>query len=218
MEIQALKEAVSQMYKVCDQMEEKTNFHETTGIQNDISISDILKANVLYYMAYLAASDGVISWDETQFIGEILDMHVTPSKLNDLIKENNIYSTEFEEDPPIVLKIFVAMDNALYQNGIKTQTDLGEALLDFYRLITVGLVEANGRTGETMMPEEREGAQLYLGMMRSYIEGNTEKIHTDIILDYGKCRRIKDRGSGGVRAPKKNRSVSGSVKAPKKKV
>lgn len=120
-------------------------------------------------------------------------------------------------DPPLALKILVAIDNALYQKGIENKTELGGAIFELYRFLAVGLIEANGRTGETMLPGEKESAQAYLGMMKNYIEDHTEKHHTDIILDYGKNREQKDSSGEGVLTPEKNADTAGSVKAPKKK-
>lgn len=218
MEVSNLKSAMEQMYQLCDQMEEKTNFRENMGLHNEATISNVLKMNVICYLAYLAASDGVVSWKESRFIGEIMDVHMTPAKLNEIIQDNNIYSTEFEEQVPMILQIFVAMDNALYENGIDNSTELGDAIFELYRFLTVGLVESNGRTAETMDESEREDAQTYMGMMRAYIDDHTEKHHTDIILDYGKNHRHKKKGEdGGVQAPKKSQKAVGSVKAPKKK-
>ena len=218
MEVQNLKKAVSQMYEVCDQMEEKTNFHEKTGLTSDIRIADILKVDMLHFLAYLAASDGVISWDESHFIGDVLAIHMTPPILNQIIQDNNVYSTDFEEDPPIALRIFVALDNALYESGIDNKTELGSALFELYRLLVVGLVEANGRTGDTMMASEREDAQTYLGMMKTFIDDNSKKQHVDIILDYGKRQGKKKNENTGVRAPLKKQKASGTVKAPKKRM
>ena len=219
MEVKNLKTAVQQMYQICDQMEEKTNFRENMGLHEDATVTNILKMNLICFMAYLAASDGVVSWKECRFIGEIMDVRMTPAKLNEIIQDNNIYSTEFEEDPPMILRIFVAMDNTLYENGIDNSTELGDALFELYRFVTVGLIEANGRSSETMEEGEREDAQTYLGMMRNYIDDNTEKHHTDIILDYGKNhKRKKKDDDSGVKAPEKNQKAAGSVKAPKKKM
>ena len=220
MEVSVLKGAMEKVYELCDQMEEKTNFGKNMGLHSEATITNVLKMNVICFLAYLAASDGVVSWKESRFIGEIMDVHMTPVKLNEIIQDNNIYSTEFEEQAPLILQIFVAMDNTLYENGVDNNVELGDALFELYRFLTVGLVESNGRTTDTMDESEKEDAQTYLGMMRSYIDDHTEKHHTDIILDYGKNRKRKrtdEVNDVGVKAPKKDQKSNGSVKAPKKK-
>lgn len=130
MEIMELKEALRHMYEICDEVAERTNFHEQTGLRRDASLSDVLKMNLLFYLSYLAASDGVVSWKESRFIGELIDINLTPAKLQEIIDDNNLYSTEFESDPPMILQIFVALDNAMYQHGKETNIEMGKAVFE----------------------------------------------------------------------------------------
>ena len=222
MEAQKIKSAMQQLYQLCEMMEEKTNFRESLGVDSDTTLTNILRVNVICYLAYLAASDGVISWKESRFIGEILDICMTPSKLNEIIQDHNIYSTEFEEDPPLILQICVAIDNAVYESGASMDLELGHALFELYRFLTVSIVEANGRTTETMDANEEEDAQTYLAMMQNYIDENTKKHHTDIIVDIDKKRKRKDEEDDdtcfGVRAPQRDKKNAGGVKAPRKKM
>ncbi len=218
MEVAKLKSLMKGMYDICDQINEKTNFSERFDLEEQVTVSKILMINTLHYLAYLSASDGVISWKECRFIGDILDLHITSSSLNNVIHNSNIYSTEFEETVPVCLQIFVSMDNAMYQSGLGDDSSVSEALFELYRVLVVGIEEANGRTAETMDPTVEKDARAYLTMMRKYMDDNLEKDHTDILFDMDKHgeKGWKTVDLGTFTVSGKEVKKSGSVKAPKK--
>lgn len=211
------KETLEKMYQVCNMMADSTGIREKLDLDDEIQFSDILKMDMLCYMAYLAAADGVISWKESRYIGELFDVNMTPEKLNKFIMDKNIYSTEFENNPPLMLQIMVAFDNAIYNSPVASdfEEELGDGLMKLYILMTKGLVEANDRTTDEMDPNEENDAQTYLGMIQNYIDENTEKHHTDIIIDYSK--KTATNGRTGVKAPEKNMCGAKPVKAPRKR-
>lgn len=212
------KEVLEKMYKVCDIVANTGGAKEKLDFGDDIEFATILKIDLISFLAYLAASDGVISWKESRYIGELFDLHLTPKKLNDFIVEKDIYSTEFEQRPPIMMQIFVAFDNAIYNSPVARMFDeeLGDGLLNLYVILARGLIESNDRTTDAMDENEEKDVQIYLGMLQNYIDENTEKHHTDIILEYSKS--TKKCIDGSVRAPQKNQGNTGSVKAPRKKL
>ncbi len=217
MDAKEIKEALYDVYAICDQVEERTELCEKMDLDEG-ALKNVLKMNVIKFLAYLAASDGVLSWKESRFIGELMDIHMTPSILNDLIKEQNIYSVEFEEDTPLILQIFVSFDNALYESGVDLNIEMGEALFGLYKVLSKGIVEANGRTTETMDSNEKVDVQTYLGMMRNYVDDNTQRHQCDLIVNFKKDKNTNQRDDlGGVKAPAKNKGKSTSVKAPSKK-
>lgn len=214
------KELLQSMYMICDKVAEVGNAREKLELDEEIRFSDILKLDLLCYLAYLAASDGVISWNESRFISKLLDINLTPNRLSSIIEEKNIYSTEFEHRPPIMMQIFVAFDNAIYDSDASAIIgdelgELGDALFKIYICVTKELVESNGRTTDDMDPEENKNVQAFLGMLQNYIEENTEKHHSDVIVNFTKndCHKSEN----GVKAPEKNRGQSQSVKAPRKR-
>lgn len=83
-----------------------------------------------------------------------------------------------------------------------------------YRLTAIELIKSNGRGKDTVDPGEEHDVNIYLGMMRKYIEMNTDKHHTDVITGYSKTQKKNE--SHGVQAPPKNMSDHKPVKAPKK--
>lgn len=130
----------------------------------------------------------------------------------------DIYSTEFEQRTPMMMQIFVAFDNAIYNSpaAAEFEEELGDGLMKLYLILAKGLIESNDRTTDDMDENEEKDLKLYLSMLQNYIDENTERHHTDIITGYEKKQNSRE--SGGVIAPKKNQKSSGSVKAPRKKM
>jgi len=217
--MEEIKELLETMYSVFDDLGEKTNLNEKLE-DAGVKASAILKVDIVHFLAYLAAADGVISWGEARYIGELLGVNMTPDKLNEIIVDNNIYSEEFEEEPPMTLQMMVKVDNALYENSAHIEIEAGQAVLQTYLAVGKGLVESNGTSVDRMDPDLKSDFETYLGMMQHYIDENTEKHHTDIICDYGKKKK-----SDGVKAPKKNAKDDAvdfpvnrrAVKAPRKR-
>ena len=212
------KDLLKKMYSVCSTVADTTGLRERMDLKDSLSIEEVLKMELINFLAYLAASDGVISWNESRYIGDLFDVNITPYKLNEFITEKDIYSTEFEQQPPVILQIFVAFDNAIFRSPVagEFKEELGTDLLKLYALLAKGLIESNNRSLDTMDENEEKDVNLYLGMLQKYIDENTEKHHTDVITGYGKKQNSEMHG--GVTAPKKNHKFSGSVKAPRKKI
>lgn len=212
-----IREVLETMYNILDDIGEKSNLNEKLA-DAGVKASAILKVDIVHFLAYLAASDGVISWNEARYIGNLIGASMTPDKLNELIVENDLYSEEFEETVPMTLQMMVKVDNAVYESSAHVDIEAGEAVLTTYLLVGRGLVESNGVTVDTMDPDMKSDFENYLGMMKHYIDENTEKHHTDIICDYGKKKK-----TDGVKAPRKNDEPvefvanKGSVKAPRKR-
>ena len=217
-----MKNSLERMYQLCDVVLALGGGKESLDLDGH-DLKDILKLEMLCFLAYLAASDGVISWSESRFISELLDVHMTPDKLNELIQEKNLYSTEFEERVPIMMQIFVAFDNAVYNSPeandvVGDDGELSDVLFKLYTIVAKGLIEANGRTTDAMDENEENDLQTYLGTLRNYIDENVERHQVDVVTGYGKNTRKSEDETDGVTAPRKNTQTSCSVKAPRKKM
>lgn len=83
---------------------------------------------------------------------------MTPDKINNLIIEKDIYSTEFEQRPPMMMQIFVAFDNAIYNSPATAEfeEELGDGLMKLYVILAKGLIESNDRTTDDMDENEEK--------------------------------------------------------------
>lgn len=95
-----------------------------------MDIRTIAKAEIGMFMMYLSASDGHILWEEAKIISDVCDLNlVTPDMLGKFIRENNIYSSEFENKVPASFQVMVAADNAFIGTGHPEKAIAAEALL-----------------------------------------------------------------------------------------
>lgn len=199
------KEVLNNMSKLCDAIADKVELDLGDG-----SMSHALTINAFNFLAYLAASDGMLSWNECRYISDLFDMNITPNKLDEFIREKDIYSVDFEQDIPLCLKFLVSVDNATYEADIDMECELGETFLETFVILGMGLVKSNGRDSDTMETAEKEDFETYLGMMKRYIDENTEKHHVDLIVNYIKSGSKQDVDDEDV-------YFTGAVKAPRKK-
>ena len=201
-----VKRVLDNVYELCESVAEKGNLYETLEIEGEFAFCNVLKMDLICFLAYLAASDGVISWKESKYIGSLFDVNITPKKLNELIVERNIYSIKYETEPPKMLQLFVACDNAIYSSGVELEEEFGKSLINLYMILGQGLVESNGRSVHDEYFPERDDFEIYMKMMQSYVDENTESHHADIYVTYTKTgNKDVEKKDGSVKAPRKKK-------------
>ncbi len=210
------REALDNTYDLLDFLEEQFHLRELLGLTDESSLRNILKIELALFLGYLAASDGVISWQECHYINELLDSTFSPTSLNEMIIEKDVYSTRFEKEAPPTLRVAVTIDNVIYGNERLSviKKELGPVIVELYRIIATGLIKANGRDLDDMDEEEERNLNVYLGMMRAYIDDNSDRRHIDVLTGYKKRRDDDDDASTIHNGRTRN---NGSVRAPKKK-
>lgn len=161
----------------------------------------LVRMDLLKFMLYLSASDGHVSWDEVDIIGEICGMPSTPDASGKFIREHNIYSTEFEQTVPESFKMLVQLDNALLDAGINLAGNASETTLKVYQMVGTLLISSDGTVHEN---EERD-FNIYINMMRRFRDENYKGTTKGDAYGFTKT-------TGGVPAPEK-----GGVKAPEKR-
>lgn len=196
---QALKEIVNKALEFCDFMREQFNL--------DKKISDDLKNSIrrelISYIGYLSASDGVISQKEAKFLADYLGVDATPDEFNELIKKNNIYSVAFEQRMPATFEVFINLDNAMIAEGIEQEFLSSNMLLTVYELLGKELILCDGEASE----QEKIDYEIYMTMLKNNLQQQLKSSGSkDVVTGYTKQ-------GADVTAPPKN----GDVEAPKKK-
>lgn len=159
------------------------------------------KYELATFMMYLSASDGTIDRTESKVIGYYTGLDMTPQQIGDHIRENNIYSTDFENRVPETVKLLVKADNLVYQNNGNVEQFGSELMLKAYR----GLAdELAGADGEVSLNEKAD-IDIYIGNIERYIDDNL------LSRKGGATGFTKSKGSGGIQAPTKS-----GVAAPQK--
>lgn len=117
------------------------------------------------YLMYLSASDGNIVWQEAAYISECLDTTLSVEDIICLIKENNLYSSEFASRVPLTLQIFVKADNMAIENANYSVSNM---LYETYGVMGKEFLACD----DDIDNEEIDDMLIYLNMLRNYIEEN----------------------------------------------
>lgn len=159
----AAKELLHSLYSLCDSLDKTPLGLKAQGI--DMSLRDVLFVETSQFLMYLSASDGRVKWSEANFISELFNMQATPDQLTEIIKKNNIYSTKFESEVPLVIKTFVKADNRLREMS-KSQGEPASILIaNFWEAIGKEFLTCDGDVSSS----ELENLRIYMNTVRSYI-------------------------------------------------
>ena len=86
-----LGQYINRIYEIFDGLDENgIGLGSMTGYKEAMSSRELLIADSVMFLLYLAASDGNLSEREAQFIGSYLGVHYTVSEMRNEIKDNNI--------------------------------------------------------------------------------------------------------------------------------
>ncbi|MCQ2459187.1 MAG: hypothetical protein MJ081_02320 [Ruminococcus sp.] len=134
----------------------------------DIDPEKIFKIELMFFLMYLSASDGVIDKEEVQVINYLFDLNMQSYHINDMINEHNIYSREFENRIPISIMISVNMDNFMWNVGKKESTVGSETIISTIQQIGMLIVKSNGNINIDKMNSLRN----YIANLEKYREDN----------------------------------------------
>ncbi|MDO4961230.1 MAG: hypothetical protein Q4E57_05165 [Eubacteriales bacterium] len=190
-----IKHAIDLMYGLFDRMQ------SGSGWNQNLDIRDIFKVECIRLMMYLSASDGEIAVSEAEAIGYYFDLYMTPTQLLDFIKQNNIYSTDFENTVPLSIRMLVELDNKLAESDDGEEANpTSELALKVFGMIAMDMMAADGEISEA----EKADWEIYSGMIQTYINENLNVKKQSVKTGLTK--------NGSVSAPSKG----GGVSAPKK--
>lgn len=168
------------------------------GLEGDVG--KVARFEVGKFMMYLSASDGEIKWSEASAISTLCEMNLSPDTIGEFIRENNIYSIEFEKTVPVTLQLIVKADNILLENNmLEEDIDGPKLLIDLYKYAADCFI---GYDGDVDVNEEND-KHIYISMMENYINENSSRRKSSV-LGFSK-------NSGNDSAP-----VKSGVTAPKK--
>ena len=129
--------------QLCDTIDEKDLWDKPNGC--DITLRGILQSDIAEFIMYLSASDGTLSFEEVQayrvitgFGGDTID------SIKAHIKDNNIYSMDFESEPPLIMKLLSKAERNALMYGLKLETSILEFMVSLYKIIGKIIISIDG--------------------------------------------------------------------------
>ena len=185
---QELKALVNKMDETLARMAQAMGIDASGG-------GGVARVEIAKYMMYLAASDGEISWEETRTIYGICGVDYTPSQLGEYIRDNNIYSTAFEQTIPTTLTLLVEGENILLDAG--NNVDYSNAVIQTYKAVGEALMKSDG-----LAHKKVNDYNIYIRNMEEYRSKHSKAVFNQTV-GYAKGGAVIAPAKDGVPAPKK---------------
>lgn len=142
-DLQQAKEYFESIADLCDTIDEKDLWEKPSHLT--ITLREIFQHDVADFIMYLSASDGRLSAEEIQayrfitgFGGDNLDT------IKKHIKENNIYSMDFESEPPLIMKLISKAERNAIMYGAKLDSSLLKLIAAFYGIVGQIIISIDG--------------------------------------------------------------------------
>lgn len=166
-----LKTLVDKTFVLCDAVDENDLGKKILG--DDKTARDTLHSELAFYLMYLAAVDGTISQQETDFINYYLETDYPIELIRDFALRDE-YLSRFPNATPLCLQLFVITDNILYKQEGNLDSLIAEVLLNTYRYLGAEFLNSFNAPSHV-----RKAYEAYLAMVQEYINEKEDCKHTD---------------------------------------
>lgn len=149
------------------------------------SVKDILNKDLVEFVLYLSASDGIIQQDESDFINNLIGINGTPEKWKKYLEENEIYGEKFRNVVPKSLKIFVTVDNIIFEKK-NNKFNFCTLFISIFEDIGQDIIYADRKIDVI----ELRDLNKYLNMLKLYVMSETKRdnLNYEIIADEEEIR------------------------------
>lgn len=154
-----LKNAVEQIYKLCDDMEKILS-----NGKSQIAFREILKNDIVCFLIYLSTSGGKVTLDEVNFINVYFGQNLLIRDVFQMIDKWNILRDDFIDNPPSSFKLFAIADNFLRDNNISVTGEHIKLYLQFFTNLGEEFLEYDSKTAE----HKAQKLTQYVRMMMEY--------------------------------------------------
>ena len=154
-----LKTTVSKLYELCDNIE-----NTISDGSNQVSMREKLELDIVLFLFYLSAADGVVEPQETEFINTYFEKNFSSDDIIRLIHQCDVLSAKFLKKPPQTLVLFGLADNIFRENNI--EVDGITLYLEFFSELGKDFLACDDKVTESEVQKMTE----YLSMMVEYAE------------------------------------------------
>ena len=137
------KEYFDNIANLCDTIDEHDLWEKPSHMT--ITLREIFQHDVANFIMYLSAADGRLSAEEVQAYRVITGYggdNVDTIKKH--IEENNIYSMDFESEPPLIMKLLSKAERNAVMCGASFESSVLKLVARFYGLIGQIIISIDG--------------------------------------------------------------------------
>ncbi len=153
-----LRKLLDVAYKTCDIIEEKRLWRV-----GEFRMRNLLRLDLAKFLMYLSFSDGKVTKDEVDFFGEILEYYTNSDEIIQIVNENNIYSTMFEQQVPPVIKGATIAQQNLYCAGVVPKRRFVDLFIECFEKIGYCFT-----TSRIIDDRKVRDYNIYMDMLTSY--------------------------------------------------
>jgi surface protein len=117
------------------------------------------------FAMYLSASDGTVGEEEAKFISDVMTIDMTPNQIGAYIRENNIYSTQFEQTVPTMFDLFVKTEKMLRLLN-NPNASIAHLILPLYEATGETLTYIDCQQSEN----EKTDYEIYINMLKRHLD------------------------------------------------
>ncbi len=154
--INNLKKNINAIYEIFDSVEQVIKKPD----EMTISLRDCFKIELLQMILYFSASDGKLSAKERDFVNAILEFNASSNDLIEIIDENDIYSTDFENKDCLSLTLLKPVDDMLISKGNESVLPI---IIDFMETIAKAVIIIDDNVAD----QEKEDLNIYFTNLRN---------------------------------------------------
>ena len=142
-DLMSAKELFNSLARLCDTVEECGLWDKPDG--TTITLREIFQSDVADFIMYLSASDGSLSADEVQAYRVITGFGGDNAQtMLEYIKDNRIYSMDFESEPPLTMKILSEAERRAVLNGAELSQSVLRNMATFYEILGKIIISIDG--------------------------------------------------------------------------
>lgn len=148
------------LHAIYDFLDEVERFIDIPNELKGTSLRDLFAIELHSYFMYLAAADGKILPCERDFMNQLFDVNLSVQDYVRFINENDIYSLDFEDRMPYVIRCVALYDAKMAiiaSNSGKSVESFGPKLVSFYFEAGKEFIACDGE----VHPQEVEDLKTY---------------------------------------------------------
>ena len=173
-----LKNMINKLYSLGDLLDKSS-----LGLSK-MPIRRIIRFDFLKFLMYLSASDGTISYEESNFINEYLEWpQLSPNSIKSFIEEHHIYSVDYETKVPSSMKLFVEADNILYEINPSSECVFSKYLLGVYAMLGKEFLACDLNTTDN----EVQDLTIYLTTLQKFIQTEVKSKNSTMTMENDKA-------------------------------